>query len=759
MKYLFLLLCPLVCWGAVDFQTAESLFEQGKVVECHKLIGRLFHSSEARKLTETQRMRLVAIQEYLSGSSPELIEETLKEARAFTKRKGVLTLDLLNYSTVLVRRAADWKKRAIPEYQELSDLANELLEHIRDEGDPAIALKVILLKTKNHNLNGEYRIPIKLISYSLQFYYPKRVLQSRNIPDGALRLLMLGGEQYEGLAALNSDVGEKVQAYSTASKYYLRAINGTSPSSPFFQQLSDRLHYCKETLRLLGYDLKLPSRIKPRSRIDIHLIDEMLSNSRFQDIVIALENNYDLSMQIRYAVALAALGDFEKLSVLKEHLVFSEETKDFILDIARYCLAAGKNEDGLFFLQKYLAVTPSGPEATLVYMDCARLVATQEQYKEAADYLLKLAEMNKAMKEEATWGAAKYLYLANDLEACLKLSEEFPDKARFTILASRTCMRRGEENRALQKLEELLKQKEMSAAEKTEALELAIACARKHAPSKAMEYCWTLLKENPEFQSNFPYAALLPELYSKNPAGEKACYALGELMLKHQYAHPELVPFLVKCAEKISSESLKEKLLEKIPAKRKLSAGEQLALLAIISSEKAQCDFLQRHVVPLNNTPEIIALFLMRGNLYLRTAQYEKAVSICENLQKLPAGKSFDCKILRARISHAQKQYKEARQAYQELLLHDLPPDQKKQIVLELAQCCEKSGEAAQAIAVAWSVVPLVEVNLKSEEAKTLKLLLELIIRCASQIGSQEDQQDAQMLLEQLKNSKSKPPV
>ena len=91
--------------------------------------------------------------------------------------------------------------------------------------------------------------------------------------------------------------------------------------------------------------------------------------------------------------------------------------------------------------------------------------------------------------------------------------------------------------------------------------------------------------------------------------------------------------------------------------------------------------------------------------------------------------------------------------------MHDLPPDQKKQIVLELAQCCEKSGEAAQAIAVAWSVVPLVEVNLKSEEAKTLKLLLELIIRCASQIGSQEDQQDAQMLLEQLKNSKSKPPV
>lgn len=80
-------------------------------------------------------------------------------------------------------------------------------------------------------------------------------------------------------------------------------------------------------------------------------------------------------------------------------------------------------------------------------------------------------------------------------------------------------------------------------------------------------------------------------------------------------------------------------------------------------------------------------------------------------------------------------------------------PIKKGKIVLELAQCCEKASEAAQAIAVAWSAVPLAEANLKPEEAKTLKPLLELIIRCASQIGSQEDRQDAQMLLEQLKIS------
>ena len=73
------------------------------------------------------------------------------------------------------------------------------------------------------------------------------------MPDGAIQLLLLAGDQYVGSGVRSHDESEKLNNFSRAAKYFLRVVNTLSPTDPRFQALSDRLHYCHETLRLLGY--------------------------------------------------------------------------------------------------------------------------------------------------------------------------------------------------------------------------------------------------------------------------------------------------------------------------------------------------------------------------------------------------------------------------------------------------------------------------------------------------------------------------
>ncbi|MDD4181505.1 MAG: hypothetical protein PHE87_07745, partial [Victivallaceae bacterium] len=153
---------------AGKFEDVEKLFQQGKFVECNQAIDELLQTN----IATAQKLKLEAMREYIWGNNPDKIAENVKKAQEIAQHHGWLTADLLNHSTLLIRRAEDWKSRGIPEYQELSTTAGKLLEQVKDGGNPEIAIKLVMLQTKNFNLNGEYQEPMRLIDQVLRFFYP-----------------------------------------------------------------------------------------------------------------------------------------------------------------------------------------------------------------------------------------------------------------------------------------------------------------------------------------------------------------------------------------------------------------------------------------------------------------------------------------------------------------------------------------------------------------------------------------------------------
>ena len=142
--------------SAADFDTAEHLFTQGDFVSCSQLIAALQDSRNAEKLTAEQKKKLLAMQEYLLGNDPGEIQKIVKEAQKTASHQGWRNDDLLKHASQLIRRAEYWKQRGIPEYQELSDAAAKLLEQAGDNGSSDIAIRLVILQTKNFNLNGEF---------------------------------------------------------------------------------------------------------------------------------------------------------------------------------------------------------------------------------------------------------------------------------------------------------------------------------------------------------------------------------------------------------------------------------------------------------------------------------------------------------------------------------------------------------------------------------------------------------------------------
>ena len=124
---------------------------------------------------------------------------------------------MLNHSTLLIRRAEDWKTRGIPEYQELSNAAAQLLSQLKDSSNPETAIKQVILQTRNLNLNGEYKEPMKLICDVLHLYYPASGSANKIKSTGETELLILLGEQYAGLGASAKNEQEKIKALSSAA--------------------------------------------------------------------------------------------------------------------------------------------------------------------------------------------------------------------------------------------------------------------------------------------------------------------------------------------------------------------------------------------------------------------------------------------------------------------------------------------------------------------------------------------------------------
>lgn len=741
MKYLVLLLFTFSL-AAVDLQTVEQLFAAGEFAKCGKAVDELLNG----KVSEKQRTKLLAMQEYLLGADPEKIAKTVKQARETARHPNWLTADLLGHSTLLIRRAEDWKARGIPEYQELSDAAWELLKRVKDDGDSETALKIVFLHTRNYNLNGEYSEPLKLILETLRLYYPAKKMQRRNMPDGAIQLLLLAGDQYVGSGVRSHDESEKLNNFSRAAKYFLRVVNTLSPTDPRFQALSDRLHYCHETLRLLGYQLKLPSTLKPQSAMKTAMIDEMLQHRRFHDVVLALENNVVPAMRIRYVVALSACGELDKAWSIVQELPLEEPA--FLLDVARNFLSGGKKAEAATLLRQFLDAAPDSPDAVVAGQQCAQLLIEQDKQQEAAECLLKLASAtaNIRVAEQARFSAARCFYQMQNYEKCLALIDILPPDSERSILAGQAEMRRKNYSGAIQRLEPLLSNKD---TDRSNVLKLLIRCELENDSVKTADYIEMLLRDYSDDPEGLEYAMHLFDFYQKHPPETKKFQSLGDWAAKKHLESSQAVTLIAKCAEKLTEPQSKV-LLKTLFQRSNFTDSELLALFARLDDRKLKLEFGVKYASEFNNHPERCALFLTLAQLEYEEKKYREALKRCEILLAQEEVWQYkEVKILQAEILSGLQLHEETRKCCQELLMTKLSAPEKRLIVLKLAQSWAKSKEYGKSIAIAWTAVPL-DGKTTSAEAPVVKELLQLIILNAEVLNSKTDKDDALEILNSL---------
>lgn len=738
-KIFFIILAFTSILSASEFEDAEILFKQGKFKECDEKINKAFEI----RLSAPQRQRLQAMREYIWGNNPDKIAENVSNAQKIAAHHGWLTNDLVNHSSLLIRRAEDWKSRGIPEYQELSNAAAKLLMQLKDSGNPEIAIKKIILQTKNFNLNGEYNEPIKLIRDALRLYYPVRLDHRQRKSSGEVELLIILGEQYAGLGAATRNEQEKVNALTLCAKYYLEGIKHLSTNSARVQVLSDRLCFCRETLRLLGYNLRLPAKIKPKKSVAVIMIDEMLRMRRFQDVVIALESKKEPVLRLRYAVALSAIGQSdEAVSIVKE----LDEIKDphWLLHAARYSLAAGKKENASFFFQCFLKTASESMDTPSAIQQYITILIEQKKYADAAAAYLQLASWTKdpVQQSEILFQGAQCFYHAEKYNECIALFSKISPTPERLLLQAQAKIQIEEKQDALILLQNLLTDKSLSEELRYNAMQLGISCALKIKPAVAEHLLKEILQHYPNTQEMPRYARLLLRLYQNRKAPPNDFCELAALFLKNKPNHPDAIAFVLTCAENISNPLEKEKVQQQLLARKDYSAVELNAVLKYIPSLALRQKFFNRYRKTFQNTPELCELYFFMAETELALKNNKIAIAYVNQLLAQPEVFRYaDCMSIRIEANAGLGYEENVRKDCQKLLLTNLPSTEKRRIILRSAQSWERSGNSKKAIAVAWTAIPLT----KSTEPYVQELLA-LIIRNAKNIGSQTDLQDAQEL-------------
>ena len=735
--------------AAGEYADAEKLFQQGKFSECAAVIEDLLQND----VSAPQKNKLLAMREYIWGNDPDKIAGLIDKAKEIAGQRGLSPSELLNHSFLLVRRAEDWKARRIPEYQDLVNAARTLLERLKDGGDPEIAIKQVILLTKLDNLDGEYMKPIRQIREILQMYYPRDQKGTSQKSSGEAALLILLGEQYAGLGASAQKEQEKTEALASCARCYLEAIAQLPKSSSQYQDLVDRLFLCREILRLLGYDLRLPPQIKPQKSAELAIIDEMFRNRRFQDAVKALETKNDPAMRLRYAVALSAIGQPDKaVPVVKELKEISDPY--LILQAAQFSFSAGKRDEALFFFNEFLQREPNSPDSLSAWRQYTFLLIENGRYAEGAAGFLQQEEIvfTPEEKEDAIFHAAQCFYKAGMYGDCIQLfsriNNQTPERS---ILLAHAYIISNAPDEALSVLKRMLSENDLSDEKRCDAMKLAISCAEDKFPKDAVVFLEQFLKLYPQDPDAIDYSKKLLFLYGKTRATPEKFVELANFFLSRTQQKSDVIPFLLSCSNHIPDMVVKENLLRKLFGQKEFSVDELKFLLMKLPTPTLKHEFLLRYKKDFENTPEICDQYFQLAEVEYALHDYHSSlINIEKLLSQQEVFRYKDCKRLQIQCNLNLGNEPAARKACQEYLLTKLTPQEKSDIILTLSLSWERSGELKKAIASAWSGIPLTNEKTDGIDKKVLRELLNLIVRNAEKIKSPSDIQDAKILLEQL---------
>jgi tetratricopeptide (TPR) repeat protein len=772
------------------FRLAQRCFQKGNYEFAEKLLSKFISTAENSSKNSTHRLKAVAMLEYIMRYGSKSIKKTLKEAQELQSSKQS-PKQRLKSCLILIGRTRDWKKRSVPQWNELADTVLKVLDKINDNGKSITTSRITLLKVKVYELQGNNQQAVETLLECIKHYHPKLLGSLYHFPRRDMaprRLLVALGKQYSIQANRARQKSKKQQLYSRAAGCFIKAVEGLKSDHIEVVNAKDSAVQCQEALRLLGYKLRLPKSLQTTAKDSACLLEQMIRQQRYKAALKAIEIQLKKNKQLAnvnllrlYANTLVGNKMYPKaLEIYQQAAKLKPEDKLLRQDIlvsanAFHKVGADNEARELFAL--FIQVAPDHPDVEQALFQCANLSMHQKKYSYATEYFMKCANKTAkiSLKAKALFNAAQSEYQRKDYNSVLSIiskAKEFekslsPTLVRdFTLLSAQALLKLAQtytpaniefSRRALAEFQKLIQLDNMPPEIKERVILMAsFSAITAEKPDTAISLLEQYLNNHLKEASAMQIADRLLVLYFEN----KRYNSIQQLAKNISRAYPcaqKSREFVLNAGKRFVKKSLSGKVLKvyaNFIQKNKFNESFLLEISKVILQKefdkiRPQADKLLIDVFAANlphapTAPASGEVYYQLANAYFRQGNNKASLALTDTmLAQKKVYCYFEVKFLHTKMMRKQKKYFSAIKDCQEMLLAEPPSELRKEIILSLAESYSKSGNDKKAIATAWTVVPLTPKKFSPEERSKIKKILKLIYACSQKISSKADQNES----------------
>jgi tetratricopeptide (TPR) repeat protein len=780
------------------FRLAQQCFQKGKYEFAEKLLNEFISTAQESKENSKHRLKAVAMLEYLMRYGPKSIKKTLKEAKELEASKKPLK-KILKSCLVLIGRARDWKKRSVSQWNELADTVLKVLNKINDNGKSITASRIILLKVKVYELQGNNQQAVEILQECIKHYYPKLLGRTYRFPRRDMaprRLLVALGKQYSAQANRARLKREKKQLYSKAAGCFIKAVKGLKSNHLEVANAKENVLQCQEALKLLGYKLRLPKSLQATAKDSAYLLEQMVKQKRYKAAMKAIEiqlkknkKKPKVHLLRLYANTLGGNKMYPKaLKVYQQAAKLKPEDKLLRQDILANAKAfhkVGADDEARELFALFIQIAPDHPDTEQALFQCANLSMHQKKYSYATKYFIKCADKTAKipLKAKALFNAAQSEYQLKKYNSVLSITASAKDFEKslsptlvrdFTLLKAQALLKLAQTHtapqsiefskRALAEFQKLIKLDNMPPEIKERVILMAsFSAITAEKPNTAISLLEKYFLKHIKETSALQIANRLLELYFKHKK-YNSIQKLAENMTA-DYPRPiKTREFVLNIGKTFVKKSLPGQVL-KIYANfiqgNKFNESFLLQISKVLLQKefdkpRSQADKLLIDIFAVNlplapAAPSSGEVYYQLANANFRQGNNKASLALINTmLAQRKVYCYFEVKTLHAKMMHKLKKYTSVIKDCQDMLLANPPAELRKEVTLYLADSYSQSGNDKKAIATAWTIVPLVPKKLSPEEKSKVQKLLKLIYSCSKKINSKTDQKESEEIYKSM---------
>ena len=773
------------------FKLAQLCFQKGRYEFAEKLLNEFISTAKDSKGNSKNRLKAVAMLEYLMRYGPKSIKKTLKEAQELQSSKGSLKKTLKS-CLVLIGRARDWKKRSVSQWNELADAVLKVLNKINDNGKSITSSRITLLKVKVYELQGNNQQAVEILRECIKQYYPKLLGRFYRFPRRDMaprRLLVALGKQYTAQADRARQKREKKQLYSKAAGCFIKAVKGLKNDHIEVVNAKENVLQCQEALKLLGYKLRLPKSLQATAKDSAYLLEQMIRQKRYKAALKAIEielkknkKKPKVNLLRLYANSLGgnkmyseALKTYQQAAELKPD---DKLLRQDILASAKAFYKVGANDEARELFALFIQIAPDHPDTEQALFQCANISMHQKKYDYATKYFIKCADKTAKipLKAKALFNAAQSEYQLKSYNSVLGIissAKDFEDSLSltlirdFTLLKGQALLKLAQTHtapqnikyseKALAEFQKLIKLDNMPPQIKERVILMAsFSAITAEKPNTAISLLEKYLLKHIKETSALQIADRLLELYLKHKKYNSIQKLAKNITADYPLASKKR-EFVLNIGKTFAKKSLFGQVLKIYANFIQKSKFDENFLLQIskvllqkeFDKNRSQADKLLIDIFVVNmplapTAPSSGEVYYQLANANFRQGNNKASLDILNTmLAQRKVYCYFEVKTLHAKMMHKLKKYTSAIKDCQDMLLANPPMELRKEVTLYLADSYSQLGNDKKAIATAWTIVPLVPKKLSPTEKIKIQKTLKLIYSCSKKINSKIDQKES----------------